>query len=144
MQTLVIALGQRVDNGYHKIADHGNNERLKDLGQHVAGIASSASTSSTLLAMQALLLVLEERLERLLQLVAEHWDCGQQVDRPLNESLVEGNDYEDLLDVHLDHGLANERGSEEGPEWHQKMAASYASQVKKGIGNLQGKSLSFS
>jgi len=140
VQPLVVALGQRVDDGHHEVAHHADDECLEDPGQQVARISSSGSRArcSSLLAMQSLLLVLQEGLERLLQLVTEQRQRGQEIDGPLDQRLIEGDDHEDLLDVHLDHRLANQRGSEERPEWHQEVAAGDSCQIEQGIGNLQG------
>lgn len=40
------------------------------------------------------------------------------------------------LQVHLDDGLADECGTKEGPERHQKMTTRDAGQVKQGVRNL--------
>ena len=43
----------------------------------------------------------------------------------------------EYLNMHLDDGLADERGAEECPEWHEEMAARDARQVKQRVWNLQ-------
>lgn len=86
--------------------------------------------------MQALLLILEERLEGLLQLAPKYRHRGNQIDSAFDERLIKSNNHKYLLYMHLDDGLANERGSKERPEWHQKVAARDPSQIEQRIGNL--------
>ncbi len=59
----------------------------------------------------------------------------EQRDSRLQQRLVEGENHKDLLDVHLDDGLADERGPKEGPEGDKEMAAGDAGQVEEGVGN---------
>ncbi len=59
----------------------------------------------------------------------------EQRDSRLQQRLVEGENHKDLLDVHLDDGLADERGPEEGPEGDEEMTAGDTGQVEQGIGN---------
>lgn len=55
----------------------------------------------------------------------------------LHMFLTEHEDDKHLLDMHLDDGLANQCGSEECPEWHQKMSTGNPRKVKQRIGNLK-------
>jgi len=41
------------------------------------------------------------------------------------------------LNVHFDNGLPDERSTEEGPEWNEKVTTSDPSQIKKRIGDLK-------
>lgn len=54
-----------------------------------------------------------------------------------DEAFVERENDEDLLDVHLDDGLADEGGTEEGPEGNEKVATSDAGKVEQRIGDLE-------
>ena len=49
-----------------------------------------------------------------------------QRDGVLDQALVEGKDDKELLDVHLDDGLADQGRPEKGPEGDKKVAAGYA------------------
>ena len=53
----------------------------------------------------------------------------------LDVLLIEDYDDHQLLNVHLDDGLADERGAKEGPEGDERVAADDARQVKERIGN---------
>lgn len=68
--------------------------------------------------MEVRLLVGEERLEGALQRFAHQRNVRQHVDRLLDEHLVERDHHEDLLDMHLDDRLADQRRPEERPEGH--------------------------
>lgn len=137
LQPLVVALGQRVDDRDHKVGHHQNDKLLKDARQQVAA-TTGTSACRPLLAMQMGLLVVEERLEGLLEHLADHGNVREQVNRLLDERLVERNHHKDLLDVHLDDGLADQRGPEERPEGDQEVAASDSRQIKQRIRNLRG------
>lgn len=139
VQALVVALRQRIDDRDDKVGDHQNDKLLKDARQQITTATGSTRRPSRSLAMQMRLLVAEERLKGLLQWLAHQRNVCQQVDRLLDERLVEGDHHKYLLDVHLDHSLADQRGPEEGPEWHQEVATSNSRQIKQWIWDLQGK-----
>lgn len=61
------------------------------------------------------------------------------LEQELDVVLIEGNDDEELLDVHLDDGLADQGSPEEGPEGHQEVAARDARQVKQRVRNLHAR-----
>ena len=50
--------------------------------------------------------------------------------------LVESDDHEQHLNVHLDDGFADQGGAEEGPEWNQKVAACETGEVEQRIRDL--------
>ena len=62
-------------------------------------------------------------------------DCGDVADGRVEETLVERQYDEELLDVHLDDGLADERRSEKGPEGDEEVTARDSSQVEQRVRN---------
>ena len=87
--------------------------------------------------MQFLLLFPEQLFEGSLDLGPEHWDLAEVSHGRVDQALVEGEDDEELLDVHLDHGLPDQGGPEEGPEGHEEVAARDPGQVEQGVGDLE-------
>ena len=62
-------------------------------------------------------------------------DGGDVSDGRVEETLVERQYDEELLDVHLDDGLADERRAEEGPEGDEEVTARDSSQVEQRVRN---------
>jgi predicted secreted Zn-dependent protease len=50
---------------------------------------------------------------------------------------TERDNYDDFLEMHFDHSLADECRTEESPKWHQEMAASDSGEIEKWIWNLK-------
>lgn len=89
--------------------------------------------------MQTRFLIVQKRFERFLSVSTQHRYDAEKVNRFLDERFVERNDDKHFLYVHLNHSLANERGTEERPERHQKMTARNAGQIEQWIWNLHTK-----
>ena len=58
---------------------------------------------------------------------------GDVADGRVQETLVERQYHEKLLDVHLDDGFADERRAEEGPEGDEEVAARDSGQVEQRV-----------
>lgn len=86
--------------------------------------------------MELLLLLSEQLLEGPLHLGAEDGQPADVAHGHVDQTLVEGEDHEEGLDVHLDDGLADQGGPEEGPEGDQEVAAGDPRQVEQRVGNL--------
>jgi hypothetical protein len=88
--------------------------------------------------VQLFFLAAQQRLERDGHLCAEDGDGGDVADSSVEQVLVEGHNDKDLLDVHLDDGLADQSGAEKSPEGDEEVAAGDAGQIEQGIGDLGG------
>ena len=127
----VVRLGQRVDDGHGEVGDHQQHELLEDPRKNIRLLSRRMSGRRSVLAsVQLLLLLGQEVLEGALQ----PGDHGHVRHRRLNQRLVEGQNDEQLLQVHLDHGLADQRGPEERPERHEKVPAGDPGQVEQRVG----------
>merc|ERR1719433_1127055 len=85
--------------------------------------------------MQLLLLRSKQLPERPRQPRPDAGDGGDVSDGRVEETLVERQYDEELLDVHLDDGLADERRAEEGPEGDEEVTARDSSQVEQRVRN---------
>jgi hypothetical protein len=82
-------------------------------------------------------LVSEESLERLLELASDDGNERYQINGFVDQLLAEGDNYNDFLEMHLNHSLADESRTEKGPEWHQEVAACNTSEIKQWIRDLE-------
>ena len=60
-------------------------------------------------------------------------ESGDVSDGRVEETLVESQNHEEHLNVHLDDGLADERRAEEGPEGDEEVAARDSGQVEQRV-----------
>lgn len=133
VDALVIILCQTVHNRNNKVGDHGNDQIFESFGKEIFALFRWFAAST----MQTGLLISEECFEWLLEAWTDPWDESEHINRFVDQSLAERNDHKDLLNVHFDHSLAEQCGTEECPEGHEEMAAGNASQVEQWIWYLQ-------
>lgn len=87
--------------------------------------------------MKLFFLVCKESLERLLHFSSNDGNECYQINSLIHQLFAERNDHDDFLEMHFNHSLSKKCRAKECPEWHQEVAASYASEIKQWIGNLK-------
>ena len=73
------------------------------------------------------------------QFVKRPQDSLNFIDEVLKVVLVECDNHEQHLNVHLDDRLADQSGTEERPERNQKVTARETSEIKQWVRNLEGR-----
>lgn len=68
---------------------------------------------------------------------ADEWDTRGPVKNEVDVVLTEGNYDKHLLQMHLHHCFANQRGAEESAEWDEKMTTCNTSQVEQRVRYLK-------
>lgn len=131
----MIALRQTVHNRNDEIEEHQRQHIFENLRNDCIRLLWRFIGRT----MQTFLLILQKRLEWILQVLTNQRYHAECADSPFQQCVTEYYDHEQFLQVNFNERFADQSCTEECPKRHQEMAAHHADCVKQWIGKLLGR-----